>query len=59
MAAKKAGLERRLLQIENELKVLQRQFPDIKKKAKHAILGATKKRNAKKIDEIRAGLGSK
>ena len=49
-------LLKRLTEIETELKTLQNDFCDIKKRTRTALVDGLRKRDAKKIDEIRKQL---
>ena len=59
MANAKPELQARLQKIEIELKKLQSDFRDVKVRAKQALLEGLRRRDAKKIDEIRKRIGLK
>ena len=55
--ARRAALQKELLEIEAELKQLQQRFGEMKKRAVGARSGAVSRRDAREIDQIRKQLG--
>jgi len=52
MVKTNASIAERLKEIEGELKILQRQFADVKKRAKGAVQGERKRIDEKRASEI-------
>lgn len=56
---RKAELQAQLKEVELQLKALQRQFVDIKKRAGGSVSAARKRADARRLSEIRKQLGLK